>query len=358
MQHLKDLVGRFETLVGGAAILVAAIVALWVLQRLLSRDRTAGDARRFRNQLVMGLSSLFMVLIVLLLLPIRDSLRGQLLGLYGIVVSATIALSAPSVLGNAMAGIMLKSLRNFRSGDFITVGEHFGRVSARGLFHTEIQLPDRDLTTLPNLMLATHPVTVIRGSGTVVSATVSLGYDVHHARVEPLLKDAVVAADLEEPFVQVLDLGDHAVTYKAAGILRDVKTLLGTRSRLRVAILDRLHESGVEIVSPGFRNIRRYEPGESFLPEPPRRATEATPESIPVDVVFDKAESAESVELLERRRKEAQAALEKARADAKAAADDDARERADGKVRSLERRIEALDARLERMREEQENSED
>lgn len=358
MDYLTDLLGRFETVVKSSAILVAAIVVLWVLHRLLYRDRAAGDARSFRNQLAMTLSSLFMVLIVLVALPIGDALRGQLLGLFGIVVSATVALSAPSVLGNAMAGIMLKSLRNFRSGDFITVGEHFGRVSARGLFHTEIQLPDRDLTTLPNLMLATHPVTVIRASGTVVSATVSLGYDVHHARAEPLLKDAVVAAGLEEPFVQVLDIGDHSVTYKAAGLLRDVKTLLGTRSRLRVAILDRLHEGGLEIVSPTFRNIRRYEPGESFIPEAPHRAAEPTPESIPVDVVFDKAESAESVELLERRRKETQAALEQARADAKAAPEKAAKANATAQVQSLERRIEALDSRLERMREEQKSSED
>ena len=63
----------------------------------------------------------------------------------------------------------LRAVRNFRMGDFIRVAEHFGRVSERGLFHTEIQTENRDLTTLPNLFLVTHPVTTIRTSGTIVS---------------------------------------------------------------------------------------------------------------------------------------------------------------------------------------------
>ena len=52
--------------------------------------------------------------------------------------------------------------------------DHFGRVSERGLFHTEIQTQDRDLTMLPNLYLVTHPVTAIRSSGTIVSSIVTV----------------------------------------------------------------------------------------------------------------------------------------------------------------------------------------
>ena len=63
-------------------------------------------------------------------------------------------------------------MRNFRPGDFVRVGERLGRVTERGLFHTEIQTEDRDLTTLPNLYLVTNPVTVVRASGTIVSTTV------------------------------------------------------------------------------------------------------------------------------------------------------------------------------------------
>ena len=49
-------------------------------------------------------------------------------------------------------------------------------------------------------------------------------------------------AELKDPFVQVLDLGDFSVTYRVAGLLEDTKRLLTFRSRLRVAMLDCLHK--------------------------------------------------------------------------------------------------------------------
>jgi len=355
LENLQELLTRFGALIRSTAVLALAFIALGVLNRFLSRQGGSGDGKRFRNQLVMFASSLFMILLVILALPITDEMRGQLLSLFGIVVSATIALSAPSTLSNAMAGIMLKLIRNFRSGDFITVGEHFGRVSARGLFHTEIQLPDRDLTTLPNLMLATNPVTVIRTSGTVVSATCSLGYDVHHSKIETLLAEAVVAAGLEEPFVQVLELGDFSVTYKAAGILKDVKSLLGTRSRLRVEMIDALHAGGVEIVSPDIRSVRRFAEDKAFIPKPPRHAEEVVAESVPVDVVFDKAESAESEEMLQTQRDKIEAELKEAKEAAKSAEDEAAKEAAERHAASLERRLAIFDERLKRRKELTEN---
>ena len=356
MEQVQEFLARFTTLFRSAAVLTGAVIGLGVLQRILNRGAGSAPDLRFRNQLVMSISGLFMTLFVIVALPIGDAMRGQLLSLFGIVVSATIALSAPSLLSNAMAGIMLKIVRNFRSGDFITVGEHFGRVSARGLFHTEIQLPDRDLTTLPNLMLATSPVTVIRSSGTVVSATCSIGYDVHHTRIESLLHAAVMESGLEEPFVQVVELGDFSVTYKAAGILREVKSLLATRSRLRVNMLDALHGDGVEIVSPDFRNVRDYGTDRTFIPVAPRRPGAPTPESVPVDVVFDKAESAESAERLVERRHEIEGRLKVAREEERAAEDDAARTRHQREIAALERQIASLEARLRARRSDDDGS--
>lgn len=157
----------------GTVVVVVLVVVL--VQRLLERAQSAGSSHRVRSQLTtltlfgLGLISIIMAL------PIGDARRGQLLSLIGIVVSAAVALSATTLLGNALAGVMLRSIRNFRIGDFIRCGEHFGRVSERGLLHTEVQTEDRDLTTLPNLYLVTHPVTTVRTSGTIVAATVSLG---------------------------------------------------------------------------------------------------------------------------------------------------------------------------------------
>ena len=72
-------------------------------------------------------------------------------------------------------------------GDFIQCGEHIGRVSERGLLHTEIQPEGRDLITLPNLYLVSHPVSTVQPAGTLVECTVSLGYDVPREEIEEAL---------------------------------------------------------------------------------------------------------------------------------------------------------------------------
>ncbi|MBZ0266704.1 mechanosensitive ion channel family protein [bacterium] len=264
---------------------------------LLERQAAKTPGKHFRNQ-IFGLGVwLAGLLAILLVLPVGDTTRGQLLGLVGIVLSAAIALSSTTLLGNTMAGLMLKGVRNFRSGDFIYAGEHFGRVSERGLFHTEIQNEDRELTTLPNLYLVTNPVTVVRSSGTIISAVVSLGYDVPRGEVEPCLIRAAKAADLTDPFTQVLELGDFSVSYRIAGLLTEVKQVLSARSRLRACVMDELHAAQIEIVSPNFMNTRSLEKERRVLPPSISVvATSSSDSASPESIVFDKAEEAASIE--------------------------------------------------------------
>jgi len=274
------------------------LIVLSLVDKYLKRGSAAVAGHQFRNQMIMLSLSATGLLIVIVVVPIGDARRGQLLGLIGILLSAAIALSSTTVLGNAMAGIMLRTMQNFRMGDFVRCGEFFGRVSERGLFHTEIQTEDRELTTIPNLFLVTHPVTTTRASGTMVFCTVSLGYDVPRSRVEKHLLKAAEAANLTDAFVQVPKLGDFSVTYRVAGLLVEVKRLISARSRLRASVLDALHAAGIEIVSPNFMNQRVYDPSASFIPRRVRETSADESTLTPEELVFDKAEEAESLESL------------------------------------------------------------
>jgi hypothetical protein len=165
----------------------------------------------------------------------------------------------------------------------------------------EIQTEESDLTTMPNLYLVSNPLKVVRSSGTIITAEVSLGYDVPHDQVEELLIQAARDTELEEPFMQILTLGDFSINYRAAGLLRDVRHLLSTRSRLHANMLNRLHGAGIEIVSPTFMNTRQLSPREQVISQPSgsRRSRSATTEKgAPEDIVFDKAAEAASLEKL------------------------------------------------------------
>jgi small conductance mechanosensitive channel len=357
METVRDFLGDFGNLVQGVVVVLLVAAALGTLSRILRANSTSVVGNKFRNQLVMVTASFAGVIAVILGLPLDRAMQGQLLTLIGILLSAAIALSGSTLLSNAMAGIMLKMVRNFRSGDFVQTGDHFGRVTERGLFHTEIQTADRDLVTLPNLMLATSAVRVIRSSGTIVSATVSLGYDVPHAQVESLLTRAVEDIGLTEPFVQITDLGDFSVTYRAAGLLTETKQLIAFRSRLRTAMLDTLHHAGVEIVSPDFANARVFQTSEKFIPRPTARTDAQVKDAAPVDVVFDKAEEAESLGRLQEKFAERDEELQEVQRLLKEAAGEEEKAALQTRIERLEKTRAALEKAIAAAAEREEKKE-
>lgn len=146
-------------------IAFVVFVALRLIRWLWLENKfdTFSDHKIVPQILMLGLNLVGLVLIVLAL-PISDNLRGQILSLFGLLLTGVMALSSATFVSNLFGGSMLRLTRSFRIGDYIRVGEQFGRVSECGFFHTEIQTVDRDLTTFPNLYLITNPVTVVHKS--------------------------------------------------------------------------------------------------------------------------------------------------------------------------------------------------
>ena len=215
-----------------AATIVVALILAGTNYLLLSRFPEMGNDRRLPRQLSMFGITLVGIIAVVLTLPIVESSRNQILSLIGVLLSGTIALSSTTIVSNAMAGIMLRITKPFRTGDFIRTSNYFGRVSERGLLDTEIQTEYRELVSVPNTQLITNPVTVIRSSGTIVSASLSLGYDINHLTIEQLLIAAASKVGLQDAFVQIIELGDFSVLYRVNGLLTDPKNMITTRSDL------------------------------------------------------------------------------------------------------------------------------
>ena len=263
---------------------------------------------KFRYQLLQIGGILLAVLFIILFVPFSDTLRGQLLSLYGLIISATIALSSTTLVGNIMAGFMLKAIGSCRPGNYITVGDYFGRISEMDMLHTEIQTEERDLTTLPNLYLVTHPVRVMRQSGTLLSVDVSLGYDISRHKVEELLVQAALDTGLETPYVQIQNLGDFSVSYRVSGLLKEINNLIDKRRDLRARTMDALHHAGIEIVSPNFMNTRALTKNQTFIAKDVKKPVVATTSTD--SMVFDKAEKAESVSNLREKLAEIEARID------------------------------------------------
>jgi len=334
MTHLQDMISIFwPPLSVVFAALLIAWATKWAAQR--SQQGTSGMLYQLANWLIAS----FAIITIIVLLPLSNETRGQVLSLLGVVLTGVIALSATTFVANTIAGIMLQASQPFRPGDYLKVNDQFGRVTKRSLVHTQIQTEWRDFTNLPNLMLVNNPVTVLHREGTIIFAEISIGYDITYLRVEELLLNAGLDAKLSEPFVLVHELLDHAVVYRICGFLPEMKNLISARSNLRKKVLEQMHGNGIEIVSPSFMNQRALNPSEKIIPNKPvmhdiDKPQEAT--TAPEEKIFDKAEEAASVEELKQKLEEARQALKLQRTQLKSAGEDE-RNKIQRKVDILER---------------------
>lgn len=114
-EHLTTVFGsagadlpRILTLGFVAAVLAAAD---WSLRRRWQGKPQA----QYRLQLILLSLTFAGILAVVVALPVGDSLRGQLLSLIGLLLSAAIALSSTTFIGNLMAGLMLRLVKRARA---------------------------------------------------------------------------------------------------------------------------------------------------------------------------------------------------------------------------------------------------
>ena len=136
--------------------------------------------------------------------------------------------------------------------------------------------------------------------------------------------------------------------YKVSGFLADVDNMVSARTKLNAQVLDTLHESGIEIVSPGFVNQR---PAPAEQPVMPTRYQGAGTDDMgqAEKLMFDKAELAARVEKLRMQRETLQEEYDALAEEIAAGPDTDDAEKQAAKAMELKwrgKQIEALDALL------------
>lgn len=282
----------FAPLLIAIVLVLSALIALHYL--LLAKQSHLTSEQKLPRQVGMLVLTIVGAVVIAISLPVSESTRNQVIALIGVLISGVIAFSSTTMVGNLMAGIVLRVNRPFKVGDFIKVEGYSGRVTEMGLLDVEIQTESRELIAFANTLMVNSPVSVTRASGAIVSVDISLGYDIHHSIIEKHLIVAAENAQLSEPFVQVVGLGDFSVSYRISGLLTEVKSLLSARSRLHKAVLDALHNADIEIVSPSFMNQRPQPDGLKMIAKSPGQTKQE--EASPEDVIFDKAEEAEQKE--------------------------------------------------------------
>lgn len=272
-------------LIDTAAIVFIMILLLILNARILGRTKSGKLSGGFiKNAVAIGIV-LISIIFLILSLPIDNELKGEIISFLAIIISAGIALSSTTLLGNIIAGLMNNSMKRYKNGDLVKIGEWQGRIIQRRMFHTEMQLEDSNLVTIPNLYIIGQSVKKYRHSNLVVHADVSLGYDIPRAHIEEALIDGATKCGLKDPYVFIMDIGDFSISYRIHGFLHDNSKYFTSRSLLKAHVIDALHAKRIEIVSPGFINHKNVT-DQTFIPS---NISAADPDINPEEMVFDKA---------------------------------------------------------------------
>lgn len=322
-----------------ATVAIAAAVILGLGHYLLlARHADLGSEAKLPRQLILLVMTVATVILMIIVAPLPPDLQNNVLGLLGVLLSGVIALSSAAFVTNFMAAVMLRVTRPFKVGDFIRVDDFFGKVSARGLFDTEIQTENRELIAIPNATFINRGVTVTRSSGVIISSTVSLGYDISVAEVEPLMLEAAQQSGLSDPFVHIVSLDNFAISYKVAGLLKDVERILTAYSELNRQLLFVIHGAGLEVASPSITRHITQDASTRIMPAR-EQAPVASASADAEEIVFDKARE---IKDLETSREQLQARIQSLR-DAGSAPE---------VLDPLLRELDSMDTRLKTMAEE------
>ncbi len=279
-------------------IVISSTAVLLFLVRLFFKDTLESTKKwPYQRQLLTAGITLLGIFLAIGFLPLDHQVKNQILSVLGILISAVIALSSTTLVGNTMAGIMLRMMQEFRGGDFIEIDGIIGRITDFGIFHTEIQQVNRDVVSIPNILLVQKAVKVTRRDGTFISVAVSLGYSIDHTQVEEALKEAALSCNFADPFVFIEGFLDHAVKYRLYGLLKESTERLSKTSELHKAVLVSLHEKGMEIASPNLMDRREFAKTDLYIPKPTQQSKSThQKEEVIEEKVFDKADEAQSLE--------------------------------------------------------------
>lgn len=184
----------------------------------------------------------------------------------GAVVSAVLAISLQSTLGNVVGGVALQLDGSIREGDWIQLenGKQ-GKVRAVRWRHTVIETRDWSTIIVPNAQLLTNQITILgKRDGRPVPQRMWVWFNVDYrfapSRVVQVVTEALHAASIEnvadDPRPSVVcmdftkDLRESVATYAVRYWILDLAVDDPTSSRVRARIYTALQRARIPLAVP------------------------------------------------------------------------------------------------------------
>jgi small-conductance mechanosensitive channel/CRP-like cAMP-binding protein len=219
---------------------------------------------RIATDLLVGLGSIAATLVILS----RNGLDATGALVSGAVVSAVLAISLQSTLGNILGGVALQLDGSIHEGDWIQLDNgKQGRVRAVRWRHTVVETRDFSTIIVPNAQLLGTSITILgKRDGVYVPQRVSVLFNVDFryapSRVSRVVTEALQASPMEnvaaepKPAAVCTDLAkdtrESYGVYAARYSIVDLALEDPTSSRVRARIYTALRRAGIPLSVPAL----------------------------------------------------------------------------------------------------------
>ena len=228
-------------------ILLAALV-LWIgfkiVKKLVKWIEIALEKAGFNDHIRPFLISIIDVIFkAAILLAVASILGANLTGLIAVVAAAgfAIGMALQGSLGNFASGIIIMMLKPYKTGDWVTLGDKFGKVEEINLFSTVVVSPGQKTLIIPNSKVTDDIVINYSNKDLIrLDLEVTMPYDEDFPKVKQIILNSlksiekikhnipidvgIVAYDSHSIRVNVLPFThpDHfwEVTYEAYGNIK------------------------------------------------------------------------------------------------------------------------------------------
>ncbi|HET9415307.1 MAG TPA: mechanosensitive ion channel domain-containing protein [Pseudolabrys sp.] len=262
--------GALGALPGLVAVVIVIFIARWSV-RLINvtfKEIDAGrilfpgierETARTTQTLLIAAVWLFAVVVAYPYIPGSDT--DAFKGL-SVLVGLMITLGSTGLINQVINGLFVIYSRSVRPADYVRVGEIEGEVVNVGFLATKLRTPRQEEITIPHSVLvgtATTNYSRLAGDrGMVVTASVTIGYDVPWRKVHALLLlgAAETAGIRKEPPPRVLqrELSSFCVEYQLLAHLEEGQSRAVVLSELHAKIQDAFNEYDTQIMSPHFES--------------------------------------------------------------------------------------------------------
>lgn len=222
----KSRLSLYSVLMGGLALALTLILALWLARVIESRLEGLPLHANMRIALGKLMRGVLLVLAVLAALPIVG-IDITVLSVFGGALGVGLGLGLQKIAANYVAGFTLLLDQSIRIGDMVTVGTQHGEITQIATRYTVIKSLDGSETIIPNESLITAAVVnhSLSTPDNQVAIPVQVAYDTDLRQVESILLEVARqhprVIDLPAPKVRLAGFGESGIDMTLVVWIRD-----------------------------------------------------------------------------------------------------------------------------------------